>query len=88
MESLTLQHGELGTGVDLTNTVGGRAFIDGFVTVAPQRLDSQHRTRTVVKLNHLHTQVLSVNPTSMISLEGQEGGLYSPKLKFYIGLGQ
>lgn len=48
---LTLQDSELGAGVDLSHAVGGRAFVDGFVAVGPQRLDTQHRA--VVELRHL-----------------------------------
>ena len=49
----TFEHGELGTSVDLSQTVGGRALIDGFVSLHPQWLDPQHRSCPVVKLNDL-----------------------------------
>lgn len=50
---LTLQDSELGAGVDLSHTVGGCAFVDGFVAVGPQRLDTEHRARAVIELYHL-----------------------------------
>lgn len=51
--TLTFQDGELGAGVDLPTSVGGRALVDGFVPVGAQRLDAQHGARAVIKLNHL-----------------------------------
>lgn len=36
----TFQNGELGAGVDLSYTVGGRAFVDGLVPMGPQGLDA------------------------------------------------
>lgn len=51
--TLTFQDGELGAGVDLPTSVGGRALVDGFVPVGAQRLDAQHGARAVIKLDHL-----------------------------------
>lgn len=50
---LTFKHCELGTGVDLSDVVGGRALVNSFIPVRAQRLDPQHRARAVVKLDHL-----------------------------------
>lgn len=36
---LTFKHCKLGTGVDLASTVGGCAFVNGFVSVCAQWLD-------------------------------------------------
>lgn len=40
--AFTFQDGELGAGADLPNGAGGRALVDGFIPVGPQRLDPQH----------------------------------------------
>lgn len=53
---LTFKHCELGTGVDLSNVVGGRALVNSFIPVRAQRLDTQHGAWAVVKLDHLKSR--------------------------------
>lgn len=53
---LTFKHCKLGTGVDLTSTVGGCALVNGFVSVCAQWLDPQYGARAIIKLNHLGKQ--------------------------------
>lgn len=50
---LTFKHREPGTGVDLSNAVGGCALVNSFVSVCAQWLDPQHGARAIIKLDHL-----------------------------------
>lgn len=50
---LTFKHCKPGTGVDLSNTVGGCALVNSFVSVCAQWLDPQHGARAIIKLDNL-----------------------------------